>query len=297
MPVGQKKVIKAKKIKEIKTQDVPTLPTKEGKGKGKSKVAALPEIAKKKTVAEIKKAIKKNPLIQKRPRNFGIGQAIQPRRNVYRFVKWPKYVLLQRQKAILKKRLKIPPPINQFNEALDRATSLQVFNLCNKYKPQSKQSKKAQLTHRAQKRADGAPDAPTARKAVLKSGVREVTASIMQKKAQLVLVAHDVDPIEIVLFLPALCRKMGVPYAIVKGKARLGRVVRRKTCTCLAFTGVRTEDKPRLAKIVQTVKTNFNDRHDEIRKHWGGGVMGSKSLARVAKLERAKAKELKIKLG
>jgi len=297
MPVGQKKIIKAKKIKEVKTQDVPILTGKVARGKGSSKVAALPEIAKNHAKNELKKTIKKNPLIQKRPRNFGIGQSIQPKRNMYRFVKWPKYVMLQRQKCILKKRLKVPPPINQFTEALDRSTALQVFNLCNKYKPQSKQAKKAALTLRAQKKTDGNPDAPVARKAVLTAGIREVTSSIMQKKAKLVLVAHDVEPIEIVLFLPALCRKLGIPYAIVKGKAKLGKVVRRKTCTCIAFTKIRTEDKPRMDKIIQTVKTNFNERHDEIRKHWGGGIMGSKSLARVQKLERAKAKELKIKLG
>ena len=40
------------------------------------------------------------------------------------------------------------------------------------------------------------------------------------------------------IFLPALCRKMGVPYCIVKGKQRLGRVVHRKTCTSLALTTV-----------------------------------------------------------
>jgi large subunit ribosomal protein L7Ae len=45
-----------------------------------------------------------------------------------------------------------------------------------------------------------------------------------QGKAQLVVIAHDVDPIELVVWLPALCRKMGVPYAIVKGKSRLGSV-------------------------------------------------------------------------
>jgi large subunit ribosomal protein L7Ae len=45
-----------------------------------------------------------------------------------------------------------------------------------------------------------------------------------QGKAQLVVIAHDVDPIELVVWLPALCRKMGVPYAIVKGKSRLGAV-------------------------------------------------------------------------
>lgn len=57
-------------------------------------------------------------------------------------------------------------------------------------------------------------------------------------QAQLVLIAHDVDPIEIVIFLPALCRKFNVPYAIVKGKAALGRVVRRKTVSALALVDV-----------------------------------------------------------
>ena len=69
---------------------------------------------------------------------------------------------------------------------------------------------------------------------------------------------------QIVLFLPALCRKMGVPYAIVKGKARLGRVVHRKTATCLALSNVNPEDKPSLAKLVEAVKTNFNDRSEEV---------------------------------
>ena len=40
--------------------------------------------------------------------------------------------------------------------------------------------------------------------------------------------ANDVDPIELVVFLPALCRKMGIPYAIIKGKARLGTLVHKK---------------------------------------------------------------------
>jgi large subunit ribosomal protein L7Ae len=35
----------------------------------------------------------------------------------------------------------------------------------------------------------------------------------------------------------------------------------------------------------------------QIRRHWGGGVMGAKSQARIAKLEKAKAKELAQKMG
>jgi len=100
-----------------------------------------------------------------------------------------------------------------------------------------------------------------------------------------------------VLFLPALCRKMGVPYCIVKGKARLGRLVRRKTCTTLALTTVDNNDKANFGKVLEAVKTNFNERHEEIRRHWGGGILGSKSLARISKLERAKARELAQKQG
>lgn len=63
-----------------------------------------------------------NPLFEKRPRNFGIGQDIQPPRDLSRFVKWPKYIRIQRQKAVLQKRLKVPPPINQFTQTVDKQT-------------------------------------------------------------------------------------------------------------------------------------------------------------------------------
>ncbi|KAK7828196.1 hypothetical protein U0070_025312 [Myodes glareolus] len=57
------------------------------------------------------------------------------------------------------------------------------------------------------------------------------------------------------------------------------------------------EDKGALAKLVEAISTNYNDRYDEIHRHWGGNVLGPKSMARIAKLEKAKAKELTTKLG
>jgi len=266
------------------------MPTKPKKTK--KKVAAAPLAAKK---SEVQKTV--NPLFEKKPKNFGIGQDIQPKRDLSRFVRWPKYIRLQRQKAILYQRLKVPPPINQFTQALDRQTATQLFRLMDKYRPENKQEKKARLKSRAEERAKGKEDVPTKRPPVVRSGINTITTLIEQKKAQLVVIANDVEPIEIVLFLPALCRKMGVPYCIVKNKSRLGRVVHRKTATCLAFTMVNPEDKTALSKLVESVKTNFNDRSDEIRRHWGGGTMGAKSQAAVSKLEKAKAKELAQKTG
>ena len=62
----------------------------------------------------------------------------------------------------------------------------------------------------------------------------------------MVVIAHDVDPIELVIWLPQLCRKQNVPYVIVKSKSRLGKLVHQKTATCLALTEVRKEDQAEL---------------------------------------------------
>ena len=51
---------------------------------------------------------------------------------------------------------------------------------------------------------------------VVKYGLNHVTHLVETGKAKLVIIAHDVDPIELVVWLPAVCRKMDVPYIIVK---------------------------------------------------------------------------------
>ena len=51
---------------------------------------------------------------------------------------------------------------------------------------------------------------------VVKYGLNHVTQLVESGKAQLVVIAHDVDPIELVIWLPALCKKQGIPYCIVK---------------------------------------------------------------------------------
>merc|ERR1711899_521154 len=204
-------------------------------------------------------------------------------------------IRLQRQKVVLQTRLKVPPAVNQFYSHLDRQTATQLFKLLDKYRPETKQAKKERLRERAAARAEGKEDAPSKRAPVVRHGVNTVTTLVEKKKAQLVVIANDVDPIELVMFLPALCRKMGVPYCIVKDKARLGKVVRRKTTTCLAITNVESTDRTALNKLVETVKTNYNERAEEIKKHWGGSTLGSKSSARINKARKAEAKEIAAK--
>ena len=61
---------------------------------------------------------------------------------------------------------------------------------------------------------------------------------------------------QLVMFLPALCRKMGVPYCIVKNKSRLGRVCRRKTTSCLAVTSVRIMNNCRVTVMIKQIRAN-----------------------------------------
>merc|ERR1712021_278585 len=185
--------------------------------------------------------------------------------------------------------------INQFHTCLEKQTATQLFKLMDSYRPETKQERKERLKARAEARADGKEDKPTKKKAVVHHGANTITTLVEKKKAQLVVIANDVDPIELVLFLPALCRKMGVPYCIVKNKARLGRVVRRKTTTCLAITNVESSDRGALNKLVESVRTNYNERAEEIKKHWGGSTLGSKSSARINKARKAEAKEVAAK--
>jgi len=103
-----------------------------------------------------------------------------------------------------------------------------------------------------------------------------------------VVIAHDVEPIELVVWLPALCRKMNVPFVIVKGKSRLGHLVYKKTATALALTETRKEDHQKLEQIIEKGKNL--DNKDE-RKKWGGGVMGIKAQHVIRAQKQAIQKE------
>lgn len=94
-----------------------------------------------------------------------------------------------------------------------------------KYSPETKKDKKARLQKEAESKTGGADAKKTSKPVVIKFGLNHVTELIEQGKVKLVVMAHDCDPIELLVFLPALCRKKGIPYAFVKGKARLGKLV------------------------------------------------------------------------
>jgi len=243
-----------------------------------------------------RRAAKKNPLFEKTPKNFRLGGDLQPKRDLSRFIKWPKYVRLQRMKRIMLMRLKVPPALNQFSMTIDKNQAGQVLKLCKKYLPETKEAKKARLMEMAQQKKAG-QDSKAKKPQVLKYGLKHVTTLIEEKVAKLVIIAHDVEPLELVCWLPALCRKKEVPYCIIKGKSRLGQLVHKKFASCVALTTVRQEDKSDLDKLAATFMSQFNDNSETKRK--GEGIMGIKSQHVMARREKAirQEQEKKMNLG
>jgi len=264
--------------------------------------AAAVNVAKKGVQKKKKNVAKKdNPLFEKRPRNFGIGNDIQPKRDLTRFVRWPKYIKLQRQRRILVKRLKVPPVINQFNRTLDKHTAKELFTLLEKYSPETKKEKKQRLLGEAKKKPEEKQqkqkDDGSTRPKVIKYGLNHVTSLIEHNQVALVVIAHDVDPIELVLWLPTLCKKKNVPYVIVKGKARLGKVVHKKTAAVLAVTKVDTKDANDLKNFTGKATDNYLARYSDTMKVDGGAIMGYKHKTKLAKEERRRQKEKRNKEG
>jgi large subunit ribosomal protein L7Ae len=56
----------------------------------------------------------------------------------------------------------------------------------------------------------------------IKKGINEATKSIERGIARLVIVAEDVEPQEVIMYLPGLCDDKKAPYIFVKSKTDLG---------------------------------------------------------------------------
>jgi len=108
---------------------------------------------------------------------------------------------------------------------LDKNQTSNLFKLLKKYAPETVQEKKQRLLEAAKNKADNQKPAEGKKPIVLKYGLNHITQLVENKQAKLVVIAHDVDPIELVIWLPQLCRKLEVPFAFVKGKAALGALV------------------------------------------------------------------------
>ncbi|SBT78832.1 60S ribosomal protein L7-3, putative [Plasmodium ovale] len=199
-----------------------------------------------------------------------------------------------------KKGIKSNPLIFEKKKKSNIIGTQDLLNFLSGYKPESKLEKKKRLINKAK---DALKKVVTKDKKplMLKYGIKHLTKLVEKKKTNLVVIANDVCPIELVLFLPTLCRLKDIPYCIVKSKSALGKLVHKKTATAVCLQNVRKEDQEKLDYFCKMCREHFNDNVD-IRRKWGGQKMSAKSMMmmklkeKAKKLEEAKKKEISAKL-
>merc|ERR1719272_1731621 len=114
-------------------------------------------------------------LFTKDARDFRAGRDVLPKgRDLSRIVKWPRYVRIQRQKSILKKRIKVPPSVNHFTKTLDKTQASNLFRLLSHYRPESAAEKKERLKAIAGAEAENQDVKAGKKPKVLKFGINHI---------------------------------------------------------------------------------------------------------------------------
>lgn len=88
----------------------------------------------------------------------------------------------------------------------------------------------------------------------VRKGTNETTKAVERGEAQLVVIAEDVEPPEIVMHLPALCEEKKTAYVYVPSKMELGRSVGIDVpCAAIAIAGF-DEDKNLIKDVLSQIE-------------------------------------------
>jgi len=90
----------------------------------------------------------------------------------------------------------------------------------------------------------------------IKKGANEATKTLNRGISDLIVIAADVKPLEIVLHLPLLCEDKNVPYVFVESQRLLGRAcgVSRPVIAASILTNTSDELKDVVSKLKEEVE-------------------------------------------
>lgn len=90
----------------------------------------------------------------------------------------------------------------------------------------------------------------------MKKGANESTKALNRGVADLVILAADTEPLEIILHLPLLCEDKNVPYIYVGKQADLGRAcgVSRNIVAATILADAESGLKPKVAAMKDKVE-------------------------------------------
>lgn len=89
----------------------------------------------------------------------------------------------------------------------------------------------------------------------LRVGSNEVTKSVERGEAKLVIIAGDVNPVEIVMHLPIICSEKNIPIISVAAKEELGASAGLPIATTAVAVVDAGQAKTQLAKITKNIES------------------------------------------
>ena len=94
----------------------------------------------------------------------------------------------------------------------------------------------------------------------LKRGANEATKSLNRDIAELIVLAADAKPLEIILHLPLLCEDKSVPYIFVESMAELGQAcgTSRNVVACAIIKNV---DDSRMNDEIKDMKVKIEEAY------------------------------------
>lgn len=90
----------------------------------------------------------------------------------------------------------------------------------------------------------------------LKRGANEATKTLNRNQSELIIMAADAEPLEILLHLPLLCEDKNVPYVFVRSKQALGRAsgVQRSVVACSILISENSQLKSQISGLHQEIE-------------------------------------------
>lgn len=91
---------------------------------------------------------------------------------------------------------------------------------------------------------------------LLRRGANEATKTLNRNQSELIIMAADAEPLEILLHLPLLCEDKNVPYVFVRSKQALGRAsgVQRSVVACSIVQADNSQLKTQISGVHQEVE-------------------------------------------
>lgn len=87
---------------------------------------------------------------------------------------------------------------------------------------------------------------------LIKKGANEATKALNRGTADLIVLAGDTNPVEILLHLPLLCEDKNVPYIFVPSKDALGKAAH--VSRCVIALAVLQSENPKLKSAIDQIK-------------------------------------------